>query len=205
MPRATGRLDWRPGHSRRSRSQEGQEIRRKKNKCFPLDLLTSFYEAVGCQAPAVLPAFERAPAGAGSSQAGARGGGAGHDPVVRTYARAVHTGRSVRSQASPDHLLSVVTVGHAPAARMRWTDGRAAPSVRRFPKEPGGQASGAHQCRRRREAARRELVRSSSGSAARRRAPRRGSRTATTRSRVCVRARQSQSVGSARRRPQTAA
>ena len=72
---------------------------------------------------------ERAP-----QKQGARGGGAADHPdtcAVRLVP--FLTGRSVGSQARPDHLLSVVTRGHTPAARMRGTEGRAAPSVRRFP------------------------------------------------------------------------
>ena len=57
-----------------------------------------------------------------------------------------HTGRSVEGQAGPDHLLSVVADGHAPAAACAGPKGRAAPSVRRSPEEPGEGASGVHQC-----------------------------------------------------------
>ena len=163
----------------------------------------SFYEAVGCQAPrrsssvrassrrsGLLPSRELAEAAPVTSS------------LFDRTSCATHTGRSVRSQASPDHLLSVVTSRHAPAARMRWTEGRAAPSVRRFPQEPGGPTSGAHQCRR--AAPRPRGVRSAWVSAVRHRAPRRGPRTATARSPVCAPARQCQSGGCVPRRPQTA-
>ena len=153
------------GAARNARDHRRSGDQEKTKQIFSSCFLTSFYEAVGCQAPAVFPAFERAPAGAGSSQAGSpRRRRRDHRARVRTYRLAPsHTGRSVRSQASPDHLLSVVTRGHTPAAHMRWTEGRAAPSVRRFPKEPGGQASGAHQCGRRARARARSLASSVSG------------------------------------------
>ena len=63
-------------------------------------------------------------------------------PLITSIARHSRVShRSVRRSraASPDHLLSVGTMRHTPAAAMRWTEGRAAPSVRRFPEEPGVQ------------------------------------------------------------------
>ena len=171
----------------------------RKNSLPPV-LPFSFYEVIGvkplsiCHRSSELPPA-RAPTGRESAAPGAN-----HSHRVGTYGMCRHTGRSVDSQASPDHLLSVVTRRHAPAARMRWTEGRAAPSVRRFPQEPGERASGAHQCRLRGAGPR--AVRSSA-SAGRPRAPRRGPRSATTQSRVCGRPPQCQSGGCAPRRTRT--
>jgi hypothetical protein len=69
--------------------------------------------------------------------------------IIRSFAPThlgtVRTARSWKASTRSHHLLSVVTCRHTPAAPMRWTEGRAAPSVTRFPEEPGEKASGAHQ------------------------------------------------------------
>jgi hypothetical protein len=59
-----------------------------EKKQFLLSLLPSFYEVIGCQAPAILPPFERAPAGADSSRVGSpRRRRQSSTPAVVTYVR----------------------------------------------------------------------------------------------------------------------
>ena len=87
---------------------------------------------------------ERAP-----HEPGARGDGdasRSHSATNHVRHLAPRAGVPVWLEPKPDHLLSVVTRGHAPAARRQRTWRRAAPSVSTVSRRtPGVQSSGAHQ------------------------------------------------------------
>src|SRR5215218_7213045 len=108
------------GSDSASRSERNLDRRagdqEKKTRLSP-DLLASFYEVVGCQAPAFVDCSSELPPERPPPEQGGRGGGARRHagrPIVQTIRS--HTGRSVKVQALPDHLLSVVARGHSPAA-----------------------------------------------------------------------------------------